>query len=60
MGIYEYRGPGAVRYSLQKILGVQFLEDITDLKQGLTDYFVKNKYLSKSEIEKMQEKLQQK
>lgn len=60
MGIYEYRGPGAVRYSLQKILGVQFLEDIPDLKQGLTDYFVKNKYLSKSEIEKMQEKLQQK
>lgn len=58
MGIYEYRGPGAVKYSLQKLLGVTFLEDVPDLQKALTDYFVNKGYLTKKEISTLQNKLQ--
>ena len=57
MGIYEYRGPGAVKYSIQKLLGVDFLEDVPDLQKVLTDYFVKGGYLTYREIEQMKERL---
>lgn len=56
MGIYEYRGPGAVKYSLQKFLGVDFVEDVKDLQQALTDKLVE-KGISKSDITTMVSRL---
>ena len=58
MGIYEYRGPGAVRYAIINLLGVEFIEDIQDLQKSLTDYFVNGGYLALQEIESMKKRLQ--
>ncbi|WP_294427375.1 MFS transporter [uncultured Treponema sp.] len=57
MGIYEYRGPGAVQYSIIHLLNVEFIEDIPDLQKSLTDYFTAGGFLTLQEIETMQEKL---
>lgn len=56
MGIYEYRGPGAVKYSLQKFLGVDFVEDVEDLQKALTDKLIE-KGISKSDITTMVNRL---
>lgn len=56
MGIYEYRGPGAVKYSLQKFLGVDFIEDVENLQQAITDKLVE-KGISKSDITTMVSRL---
>ena len=56
MGIYEYRGPGAVKYSLQKFLGVDFVEDVEDLQKALTDKLIE-KGISKSDITTMVSRL---
>lgn len=56
MGIYEYRGPGTVKYSLQKFLGVDFVEDVEDLQKALTDKLIE-KGISKSDITTMVNRL---
>ncbi len=54
MGILEYRGPGAVRYSLNKLLNIPFSKDIaelTDLQDKVCSYFINEGYLTKQEID---------
>lgn len=53
MGIYEYRGPGCVRYSMQKMLGVSNIDEVEDLQKAVKDYFVNGKYLTADQIETM-------
>ena len=57
MGIYEYRGPGAVKYAVQNLLGVTFLEDVPDL-QGAIKTKLAQKGLSSAEIDMMVQRLQ--
>lgn len=52
MGIYEYRGPGAVKYALQNLLGVDFIEEVPDLQKALKEKLVQ-KGISSSDLEKM-------
>ncbi|MCR5401981.1 MAG: tyrosine-protein phosphatase [Treponema sp.] len=57
MGIYEYRGPGAVRYALQKLLSLDFIDQNIPLQKATEDYFVKAGYLTIDQIKEMQRRL---
>lgn len=60
MGIYEYRGPGAIKYAIQHLLGDRKLEEIPDLQKAVKDYFTQNGYLAKEQIAEMINRLQKK
>ena len=60
MGILEYRGPGAVRYSLNKLLNIPFtknIAEIPDLQNLVCSYFINEGYLSKQEIDEFIQKI---
>ena len=57
MGIYEYRGPGAVRYSLQNLLGVTFIEEVENLQESLIRALSKNDKIMREKINKMIDRL---
>ena len=57
MGIYEYRGPGAVRYALQNLLGVTFIEDAGNLEAALKNQFISRGFLTEEQINEMKRRL---
>lgn len=58
MQIKEYRDANLLKYSLEKIAGIQ-IDDGSDMKKLLSQYFINRKLLSGQEIEILAKKLNQ-
>ena len=57
MGVREFRDYHLLKYSLEKMLAVDNLEDIPNLQAAVSEYFISNGYLTEAQIEAMDEKL---
>ena len=57
MGIAEFRDSNILKYSLENMLKVSDIAEITDLKSAVQEYFVSSGALTQDKIEKMVEKL---
>lgn len=57
MGIAEFRDSNILKYSLENMLKVYDIAEITDLKSAVQEYFVSSGALTQDKIEKMVEKL---
>ncbi len=56
MGMKEFRDYKLLRYALEQMIGEK-LTDGTDLQAGLSQYFIKNGYLSREQIDALGQKL---
>lgn len=56
MGIKEYRDSGLLKYSMERIIGME-INDETDLQKALSQYFVDRAFLTRDEINTLVKKL---
>ncbi len=57
MGIKEFRDYHLLQYSLQKMLGVENINDVENLQETVINYFVSNNYLTPELVTAIQDKL---
>lgn len=50
MAIKEFRDYHLLQYAFQKMLGVENINDVDNLRTSISDYFVKNGYLTDSDL----------
>lgn len=57
MQIEEYRDRGILAYSFRQMCGVYNMDEVSDLQATLSDYFIRNGYLTAEKIACLQQKL---
>ena len=57
LGIKEFRDYHLLQYSMQKMLGVENINDVENLSEAVINYFVGKGYMTEEQIEKVRAKL---
>ena len=57
LGIKEFRDYHLLQYSMQRMLGVENINDVENLSEAVVNYFVGNNYLTLDQVKAIREKL---